>query len=505
MNLQTEKNTTEKTETTNTENSETDNQKKDEVVETVPEPQLIYTGDTLLKLEKDEIKMVSYVINNFGNVKTAKVKNENRNVVLYSPLSCSNITSTMKKCTVKLTAKASGTSKLTFSLTNGSKFEISVTVEEPKEEVEVIEEEAKLELSSESATQFKNGIEAEVGQTVNLTIEKTSNVKIRTIFDISLISVLLQCQDTTCNLKVTGLKETSTDLKLLDLNGKAPTLTIPVKINAKTIVESNISDEVENNETNISDEIENIETNISIENNDSNLTDIQPTLSFGVGQKSNMSVVEGGKFIITTVLNNPRYFNETITASVFGKKAEIVSTVFDQSVSKENQFIFRTTIIAIENGNEQIIFRLKDSGQILTLHLAIESTNCGTDSSWTSVKSGENSKYMIFGAKLGYSNVEIFFPRIDVNSVIEPQNFIYISDDGNGSTVYNSSGTDLFAFFKFIETLEDLDFKIKYRKNNSTEIKCLNGIFPKRDLIETQEESVTIEEEAPTSPPDLEQ
>jgi len=50
-----------------------------------------------------------------------------------------------------------------------------------------------------------------------------------------------------------------------------------------------------------------------------------------------------------------------------------------------------------------------------------------------------------------------------------------------------------------------LDFKIKYRKNNSTEIKCLNGIFPKRDLIETQEESVTIEEEAPTSPPDLEQ
>ena len=293
MNLQTEKNTTEKTETTNTENSETDNQKKDEVVETVPEPQLIYTGDTLLKLEKDEIKMVSYVINNFGDVKTAKVKNENRNVVLYSPLSCSNITSTMKKCTVKLTAKASGTSKLTFSLTNGSKFEISVTVEEPKEEVEVVEEEAKLELSSESATQFKNGIEAEVGQTVNLTIEKTSNVKIRTIFDISLFSVLLQCQDTTCNLKVTGLKETSTDLKLLDLNGKAPTLTIPVKINAKTIVESNISDEVEN-----------IETNISVENNDSNLTDIQPTLSFGVGQKSRMTVVEGSKFIITTVLNN---------------------------------------------------------------------------------------------------------------------------------------------------------------------------------------------------------
>jgi len=493
LNLQTEKNTTEKTETINTENSETDNQKKDEVVETVPEPQLIYTGDTLLKLEKDEIKKFSYVINNFGDVKTAKVKNENRNVVLYSPLSCSNITSTMKKCTVKLTAKAAGTSKLTFSLENGSKFEISITVEEPKEEVEVVEEKAKLELSPESATKFKNGIETEVGKDVNLIIQKTSNVKIRTIFDIDLIDIILRCQDTICNLKVTGLKEASTELRLLDSNGNAPTLLIPIKINPKTLDENNVSDEVENNETNVSDEVENNETNISKAVLDFN---------FGIGQNNEMTVVEGTKFVITTIVNNPRYFNETVLASVVNKKAKILSTTFDQAVSKENQFIFRTTITVFEAGTEKVLFKLKDSNLTLSLNLTIQATNCGIASDWTTVKSGEKNKYMIFGAKLGYLNVEIFFPRVDVDTVIEPQNFIYISDDGNGSTVYNNSGTDSFAFFKFIENLENLDFKIKYRKNGSTEIKCLNGVFPKRALIEQQEESVTIEEDAPSSPTD---
>ena len=502
MNLQTEQNTIEKTETANTENSKINTQEKNEVAEIAPKSQLIYTGDTFLKLKKDEVKTVTYVINNFGDIKTAKITNKNSKVILYSPLSCSNITSTMKKCTVKLTAKAAGTSKLTFSLENGSKFEISITVEKPKEKVEVVEEKAKLELSSESATKFKNGIETEVGEDVNLIIQKTSNVKIRTIFDIDLIDIILRCQDTICNLKVTGLKEASTELRLLDSNGNAPTLLIPIKINPKTLDETNISDEVENNEINIFDEVENNETNVSdeVENNETNISKAVLNFNFGIGQNNEMTVVEGTKFVITTVVNNPRYFNETVLASVVNKKAKILSTTFDQAVSKTNKFIFRTTIIVFEAGTEKVLFKLKDSNLTLSLNLTIQATNCGIASDWTTVKSGEKNKYMIFGAKLGYLNVEIFFPRVDVDTVIEPQNFIYISDDGNGSTVYNNSGTDSFAFFKFIENLENLDFKIKYRKNGSTEVKCLNGVFPKRALIEQQEESVTIEEDAPSSP-----
>ena len=122
MNLQTEQNTIEKTETASTENSKINTQEKNKVAEIAPKSQLIYTGDTFLKFKKDEVKTVTYVINNFGDIKTAKITNKNSKVILYSPLSCSNVTSTMKKCTVKLTAKAAGTSKLTFSLENGSKF-----------------------------------------------------------------------------------------------------------------------------------------------------------------------------------------------------------------------------------------------------------------------------------------------------------------------------------------------------------------------------------------------
>ena len=226
------------------------------------------------------------------------------------------------------------------------------------------------------------------------------------------------------------------------------------------------------------------------------------SISFGTSQSEYIQITEGTTTFITILIDYPRYSDEVIEViSITGNRIKIDSNILDEDVSDNNMSVFRIGITATSSGIEKLTFRIKDSDLAIYLNVTVSSTTCGvSEANYDILKSGEISSKVILGTRLGFNSVEIIYPKIETESTIGFQNFIYILEDDNNSTSHSSSATDSFSFMKFIEDLEGIEYKIKYIKDGETVLKCLDGIFPTRDIVQEEIIEEVIEEDVPTSP-----
>ena len=470
---------------------DTDNKIDDKNTTVISEkkPSLLYTGKTGITVEEGKSTIVNFLLQN-GDANTLILSESSLETIIFSKNPECN---SAGKCSVSLLALKKGNAKVTVSLKENiaEDFYIFITVTE--KEVELKTE--SLLFSQTSNSLIEDGINLEINESVNIDFivkDFNSKTKIKESHDDEIISTNLDCKSSSCQITITGNKEGNDTIKVYVDKNIFVSLNIPVNVT----------------ELNSSDEVNVTEENISIP--DKNLTDENETqfglgeisFDFASGQSTTLQVDEGENFIITTIVTFPRKADETIlVVSTADKLVEIVSTKLDQNLSDNKKMIFRTEIGALSMGAERIIFRIKDSNLSIALNIVIKQMTCGlSESSYDILKSEASNSNIILGTKFGFNSVEIIYPKITTDSQIGFQNFSYLSDNGKGGVVHSKNSTLAFAFVKFVKELEGESYKIKYRKDGNSELKCLTGVFPFRDIVQA-EENVQIEEASPPPAP----
>ena len=458
---------------------------------------LSYYGKSSVNVEEGATAKINFSLKN-GNSKTEVISQSSSesNVFSKNP-DCSST----GQCSVSLLALKSGDSKVVISLKDNPNEKFQVFIQVEKKEVELKKE--SLLFTQSSQTLIDDGIELEVNKSVNIDFiikDFNSNTKIKETHNSQIIETDLDCDSSICQIKITGKSKGSNSVNVYVDKNVFINLKIPVEV--LEIEEANISDEVNSSE----------ENKTIIISDEANLTENNETLVFGLGemsidfasgQSSNLQIDEGSNIIITTIIQFPRKASETIAVlPTADKLVKIISTTLDSKLSDNKKIVFRTTINALSRGIERILFRVKDSNLSIALDVSIKQMTCGlSESTYDVLQSGVENSQIMLGTKFGFNSVAIIYPKISIDSKIDFQNFSYLSDNGKGGVIHSGNSQSAFAFVKFIKELEGESYQIKYRKDGDIELKCLNGLFPARDIVQTDEE-INIEESTPPAQPE---
>jgi len=374
-----------------------------------------------------------------------------------------------------------------------------VVEEQSKPQIEVKKESIYLYIPSQQRVSLN------IGNTKTVSFNSsTPDILLKTdrdIVDIELPTKM--CNGTNCSISIKA-KSSGTDVVTISAKSD-PTVYLKIYVTVQKVVEVVVTTPKESEtDSNKTSDSSNTEADIKDNNTDDEVLNSKDKLAFKfkTGQSTKIYTSIGESIIVTTVLDYPRDKDEKINVVPMAEnKVEIQSTKKDEELSTDNRYIFKTSIIATSSGVERVSFRVVDSNISISLKLTIDSVVCGvSEKNFNVLKSGSSNSQLILGSKLGFNSVEIIYPKLTTSSKLELQNFIYISDSKDGSTSHSNSAINSFSFIKFIEDLEGKDYKIRYKKNGDLKIICLNGIFPKRDILQESIKEEVVEENAPKGP-----
>jgi hypothetical protein len=488
---------------------------EDKVEDTIEENITILTEKlTLLSTSPIEIEVgsSSTISFSFENYKTTStLSTSSFGAVSTTTPNCMTASSTRKICSTIATAKSSGSDTISISVSGTAiKLSVPVTIQAK----EVIQNEV-LSLSSSN----KIALEVDKTSTISFLLQQyNSDTKLLTSSANGFATLsnpicsITSLTSKSCSSIVTA-KSSGTDQLSIYVSGKESIkIGIEVEIEAiEEIIENNISDE---NLTSIVDENISSENNSSDENGsiiDINLSDEnisygngELSLAFGDGQTSSITIKEGENLSVITVVEFPRSASETVEILTLSENiVKVIGSEIITSLSDNNHTFFKTKLEALRSGSEKITFRVKGTEVSISLLLKIDISLCGLSSSlYNTISAGTTKSEIIIGEKLGFFDVELIYPKLSTYSEIVAQNFTYILDNGDGKTEHSNSGTDSFAFMKFSEDLVGLEYKIKYRDGELSQLTCLEGIFPEGEILSIDEvvDGNITEEEAPIPP-----
>jgi len=462
-----------------------DSDKNKTIVVVTPKkkPSISYSGKSSITLTEDETSKINFTLKD-GDSNTKILSSSSSESSLFSKNpECSST----GKCSVSFLALKKGEVKITVSLKEYSNEKFQVFVKVIAKEIELKDE--SLLFTQTSNSLIENNITLEINESINIDFivkDFNSKTKIKESHNSKLVSTNLDCKSSICQIKITGKSEGSDKINIYVDKNVFVNLKIPINI-----IELNIPDEVNLIE----------EKNIT-EANDTLFGLGEISLDFASGQSTSLNIDEGDDFVITTIITNPRKVNEVISVvSTANKLVEIVSTKIDKNLSDNKKSVFRTLITPLSMGVERIVFRIDDSNLSIALNLTIQQMTCGlSESTYDILQSGVENSQIILGTKFGFNSVEMIYPKINTDSKIEFQNFSYLSDNKKDGVIHSSNSKYSFAFVKFIKDLEGESYKIKYRTDGNSTLKCLSGVFPPRDIVKVEEET-SIEEVSPPPQP----